>query len=77
MPAITAAAGKVGISLDKEIRLACVDEDYLAPYGPAFLHVKQDEAAIAEKAVEVLLGRIAGEEEVLILAKKYKSGIII
>ena len=80
VPAITAAAGKVGISLDKEIRLACVDEDYLAPYGPAFLHVKQDEAAIAEKAVEVLLGRIAGErgeEEVLILAKKYKSGIII
>ena len=35
VPAITAAAGKVGISLDKEIRLACVDEDYLAPYGPA------------------------------------------
>ena len=27
VPAITAAAGKVGISLDKEIRLACVDED--------------------------------------------------
>ena len=53
-----------------------MDEDYLAPYGPAFLHVKQDEAAIAEKAVEVLLGRIAGgrgEEEILIYAryKKY------
>ena len=73
MGAITAAAGKVGISLDKEIRLACVDEDYLAPYGPAFLHVKQDEAAIAEKAVEVLLGRIAGgrgEEEILVESKR-------
>lgn len=34
--------------------------------------MKQDEAAIAEKAVEVLLGRIAGgrgEEEILIVSK--------
>lgn len=60
VPVVTAAAAQVGIDLEQDIRLACIDEDYLAPYGPVFLHVKQNEAAIAKKAVELLLGRIAG-----------------
>ena len=59
VPAVTAAAIRAGITLEQDIRLACLDEDYLAPFGPALLHVKQDETAIAGKAVELLLGRIA------------------
>jgi GntR family transcriptional regulator of arabinose operon len=43
---------------DRDLRIAVVDEDYLAPEGYRFLHVKQDEAAIAGKAVELLMMRI-------------------
>ena len=76
VPVVTAAAVQVGIDLEQDIRLACIDEDYLAPYGPVFLHVKQDEAAIAKKAVELLLGRIAGnryEEDDYLIAGILRS----
>ena len=61
---------------DRDLRIAVVDEDYLAPEGYRFLHVKQDEAAIAKKAVELLLGRIAGnryEEDDYLIAGILRS----
>nr|WP_308629032.1 hypothetical protein [uncultured Eisenbergiella sp.] len=47
--------------MEQDIRLASLDEDYFAPFGPEFLHAKQDETAIAGKVVELLLERIAGK----------------
>lgn len=51
------------------IRIATIDEDYLAPGGYQYMHMKQDEAAIAKKAVELLFDQCAaGPEDVLIPA---------
>lgn len=38
-----------------------VDDVYLVPGGQQYTHVKQDESAMAKKAVEVLMKQIAGE----------------
>ena len=38
-----------------------VDDVYLVPGGSQYTHVKQDEAAMAKTAVEILMKQIAGE----------------
>lgn len=60
VPAVVRAMKFEGIKPDMDMRLACIDEDYLAPEGAGFMHVKQDEKGIAQKAVELLLERITG-----------------
>ena len=59
-------ADELGINLGANgIKVCTVDEDYLAPCGYTFTHVKQDEIAIAQKAVEMLIKRIEnGENDV-------------
>lgn len=57
------AAEDTGVALGPDgLRVCCVDEDYLAPGGYTFTHMRQDERAIAYRAVELLLARLAGEQ---------------
>lgn len=71
LPPLLCVLNEDGVT-DEDLRIAVVDEDYLAPEGYRFLHVKQDEAAIAVKAVELLMMRIqnksVGREDFLIPA---------
>ncbi len=58
--ALVCAANELNLKIGKDFRVACIDEDALAPFGYTFMHMKQDESAIAEKAVALLLDRMAG-----------------
>lgn len=44
------------------IHIATIDEDYLAPNGYRFMHMKQDETAIAHKAVDLLTAQLQKKE---------------
>lgn len=56
---LTAAAREQGVAIGPEgLRVCCVDEDYLAPEGYTFTHVRQDEIGIAAQAVDILLSRL-------------------
>lgn len=56
---LTAAARAQGVAIGPDgLRVCCVDEDYLAPEGYTFTHVRQDEAGIAARAVDILLSRL-------------------
>lgn len=57
--AAKAADVPVGTGAGK-LKVCCFDEDYLAPNGYYFTHVKQDETGIAEKAVSLLISQIRG-----------------
>ena len=59
LPSLVAAAELEGVKLGPDgLRACCVDEDYLAPGGFTFTHVKQDEHTIAAKTVEMLEERL-------------------
>ena len=59
VPMLTRAAAAEGVTLGADgLRVCCVDEDYEAPEGYRFTHVRQDEQAIARKAVEILEDRL-------------------
>lgn len=60
--ALTKAAKAAGIVLGKDLKACCFDEDYLSPHGYYFTHVKQDESAIADKAVSLLIAQIQNGE---------------
>lgn len=70
VPALVQAMKRVGLRPDADVRICCFDEDYLAPDGPRFTHVKQNEALLARKAFTLLRRRIetgeAVEEECLV-----------
>lgn len=53
--ALVPAARSMGIKLDQDLHVAAIDEDYLAPDGYRFMHMKQDEITIATQAVAMLL----------------------
>ncbi|MGN0801769.1 MAG: GntR family transcriptional regulator [Candidatus Faecivicinus sp.] len=55
-----AAARARGLEVGRDFRACCIDEDYLAMGGFRFTHMRQDEIAVADKAVEVLLGLLDG-----------------
>ena len=55
-----AAARARGLEVGRDFKACCIDEDYLAMGGFRFTHMRQDEIAIADKAVEVLLGLLDG-----------------
>lgn len=57
------AAKRVG-ELASHILPCCMDEVYIVPGGPRYAHVKQNEAAMADKAIELLEKQIKGEEVV-------------
>ena len=42
------------------LRIATIDADPLAPGGYPYMHMKQDERAIARKAVELLRDQLKG-----------------
>ncbi len=54
------AAAVIGRRVPQDLAICCFDEryGYLGEYQ--FTHIKQDEAALAKKAVEVLLSMLAG-----------------
>jgi DNA-binding LacI/PurR family transcriptional regulator len=58
--ALVCAAKELNLKIGEDFRVACIDEDALAPFGYTFMHMKQDESAIAEKAIALLLDRMAG-----------------
>lgn len=60
VPSLVCAANELGLVPGENFRVACIDEDALAPRGYTFMHMKQDECAIAKKAVTLLLDRMAG-----------------
>lgn len=56
---LTRAARAAGVLLGADgVRVCCFDEDYLAPNGYTFTHARQDEAAIARRATQMLRARI-------------------
>lgn len=61
LPALLRVLKQEGLTPDRDIHIAVVDEDYLAPQGCRFAHMRQNEAAIAEKATELLLRRMGGK----------------
>lgn len=70
VPEVVQAMKLEEIKPEEEIRIACVDEDYMAPEGTRFMHVKQDEKEIAKKALNILFSQISGngaeEDDILI-----------
>lgn len=61
VPAIVQAMHTEGITAGGNMGISCIDEDYQAALGTTFMHVKQDEKKIAEKALELLFTQIEGE----------------
>ncbi|MDD3411497.1 MAG: GntR family transcriptional regulator [Eubacteriales bacterium] len=51
-----------GLRAGKDFKACGIDEDYHSPWGFLFTHMKQDENAIAQHVVDILLKRLAGEE---------------
>jgi len=47
---------------EKTIRACCIDEDYEAVGGFTFTHMRQDEISIADRAVEILVRSLRGEQ---------------
>ncbi|MEA5069182.1 MAG: GntR family transcriptional regulator [Christensenellaceae bacterium] len=58
VPKLVRAAADLKLELTKRVEVCSVDEDDMAPAGYTFTHMKQDEAAIAERAVALLLERL-------------------
>lgn len=63
LPHVIRTADKLGIAIPKDVSVCSIDEDYLAPGGFSFTHVRQDEAAIAKKAMSLMLSMINGKNK--------------
>lgn len=77
VPVLIRAARAEGIRFGSDLMLASIDGDELSPYGMPYPYMKQDEVAIAEKAMELLIGRIKGESiarEDYLFAALYRPG---
>lgn len=60
---LVAAADLESIAFGPDgLHVCCIDEDYLAPGGYTFTHVKQDERTIAEKTVDMMEERLRSHE---------------
>ena len=51
-----------GLTVGRDFKACCIDEDDQASGGYLFTHMRQDENAIAARVVEILLRLISGEE---------------
>ena len=59
VPVLVKAAEEEGVVLGEGgLRVCCIDEDYEAPAGYRFTHMRQDEREIARKAVDMLEDRL-------------------
>ena len=58
--ALYVAACKKGLRVGEDLRVCCIDENWLSVQGFTLTHMRQDEHTIAEKAVEILLQIIQG-----------------
>lgn len=54
--------GQLGLRVPDDISLVCFDSPADPFAGPRFTHIRQDEAAIGQRAVDLLMGQIAGAE---------------
>lgn len=63
VPHLAKAAAELDIAIPGNLAVCCVDEDYLAPGGFFFTHARQDEAAIAERAMGLMLDMLDGKKE--------------
>ena len=70
-----------GIRFGLDMMLASIDGDELSPHGVPFAYIKQDEAGITKKAIELLVGRIDGEpiakEDYLVHALFHAGSVIM
>lgn len=60
MSAFIEAARQADIILGEQLKVCCIDEDYLAPKGIFITHMRQDERRIADKAMELMTGWVSG-----------------
>lgn len=54
MPPILEAARRASLELGRDVKICCVD----GPMGLPYTHMKQNEIAMADKAVDLLLAQI-------------------
>lgn len=59
--ALYVAAKKRGLMPGESFKACCIDENELATCGSFFTHMRQDEASIAARTVEILMGLLRGE----------------
>jgi len=64
LPDIYAACKNLGMKIPEDIAVCSFDEDSSASTGFYFTHVKQDELAIAEKAMELIDAMLSGKSNV-------------
>lgn len=60
--AFVEAAKEADIKIGEDLKACCIDEEYLAPTGFTFTHMKQDEKEIANQAINLMLSLIAGQK---------------
>ncbi len=60
--ALVQAANETDVKIGEDIKACCIDEEYLAPTGFTFTHMKQDEKEMAKQAIKLILSLIAGEQ---------------
>lgn len=61
---LAAAAKSLELEIGKDLKVVCIDEDPDAAYGPFFTHMRQDEVAIGDVAVDVLQTLLNGATSV-------------
>ena len=61
LPDIYEACRLLNIRIPEDMAICSFDEDYSSPLGFFFTHVKQDEVAIAEKAMELIDSMLNGK----------------
>ncbi|MGF7145893.1 DNA-binding LacI/PurR family transcriptional regulator [Anaerotaenia torta] len=55
MSSVVQASRMLGINIGTDLKICCIDEDYQASDGYYFTHMKQDERAIADLALKLLI----------------------
>lgn len=60
--AFVQASKELDIEIGTDLKVCCIDEEYLAPNGYTFTHMKQDEKVIAKQSMELMLKSIEGKE---------------
>ncbi len=59
--ALVQGAKEANVKIGEDFKVCCIDEDYLAPRGYTFTHMKQDEKEIAKESIRIITSLISGE----------------